>query len=89
MRGLKPVGAMNAFGEDVRGVLHAQQRFEYFSPVRVGDVVSVTERRGRSWTKRGSSGDLEFLELIKEFHDSDARLLQRSTMTLVRAGDRE
>lgn len=88
MRGLRPAGPLAGLGETVEGVLHAEQHFEYFAPARVGDEVEVSEKPGRSWVKQGSSGQLEFLEFVKEVRDADGELVQRSTMTLVRAGDR-
>ena len=40
------------------GGLHAEQEFEYFRPLRVGETLTVHKRQGRTWTKDGRSGVL-------------------------------
>jgi hypothetical protein len=53
------------------GGLHAEQHYEYHRPVRVGDVLSATERDGAAWEKQGRSGTLKFTERITEFRDQN------------------
>ena len=49
--------------------LHAEQSYEIHQPVRIGMVLSSTERPGRTWEKVGRSGTLHFSELIVEYVD--------------------
>lgn len=66
-------------------VLHAEQRYRFARPVRVGDVLSAVQRPGRSWEKnRGSGGRLVFSETITEFRDSDDQLVVTATAVAVR-----
>ena len=66
-------------------LLHAEQDFEYFAPLRVGAVTCVTERPGRTWAKNSQRGErLTFTELIKELRDGGGKLLLRARMVLVR-----
>ena len=44
-----------AIGQSAR-VLHAEQRFQYFRPIRPGDVLTVTTRPGKRWEKQGKRG---------------------------------
>jgi acyl dehydratase len=65
-------------------LLHAEQDFEYFAPLRVGAVTWVTERPGRTWVKASKRGErLTFTELIKELRDGGGELLLRTRMVLV------
>jgi hypothetical protein len=59
------------FLPDGGGGLHAEQHFEFHQPVRVGMVLSATQREGRTWQKSGRSGTLHFSELITEYVDAD------------------
>jgi len=52
--------------------LHAEQHFEYHRHPRPGDVLSVTERDGRTWEKDGRRGGrMVFHEVITEYIDQD------------------
>jgi acyl dehydratase len=65
-------------------LLHAEQDFEYFGPLRVGAVTWVTERPGRTWAKTSKRGErLTFTELIRELRDGGGELVQRARMVLV------
>lgn len=65
-------------------LLHAEQRFTYARPVRVGDVLTVRESVGRSWQKQSSrSGTLTFVELVRDYLGEDGELSVRATMLLV------
>lgn len=87
MRDMRPAGALAAAEGAVGSVLHAEQHFEYVRPVRVGDVLTVTQADGRSWQKpRGSGGLLRFREIVKEYRDEEDRLVARSSMVLVETG---
>jgi len=60
---------------DGGGRLHAEQHYTYHRPVRVGDVLSSSERPGKTWEKQGRSGTLKFAEQITEYHDQDGELV--------------
>jgi acyl dehydratase len=56
--------------------LHAEQHYTYHRPVRVGDVLTSTTRRGESWEKEGRrAGKLVFSESITEYRDADGELV--------------
>lgn len=58
------------------GGLHAEQHYEYHAPVRVGDVLSATTRRGETWEKEGRrAGKLVFSESITEYRNQDGDLV--------------
>jgi hypothetical protein len=66
--GREPTGVPQASGGGTG--LHAEQHFEYFRPVRPGDLLSFEERPGESWEKVGRrGGKLQFNERIFEFRD--------------------
>ncbi|GIH22549.1 hypothetical protein Aph01nite_08590 [Acrocarpospora phusangensis] len=66
------------------GGLHAEQEFEYFRPIRVGETLSARRSDGRTWEKAGSRGVLHFAERHIEFYDEDGKLVARSTTVSVR-----
>jgi hypothetical protein len=53
------------------GGLHAEQHYEFHQPVRIGMVLSASEREGRTWQKTGRSGTLHFTEWIVEYVDAN------------------
>jgi acyl dehydratase len=58
------------------GGLHAEQHYEYHAPVKVGDVLSATTRRGETWEKEGRrAGKLVFSETITEYRNQDGVLV--------------
>jgi hypothetical protein len=84
MRDMQPAGALAAAVTSGGTVLHAEQRFEYLRPVRIGDVLQVSEQQGRTWLKTSRSGaTLTFTELIKELRDQVGELVVRSVTVLV------
>ncbi|MEX3647036.1 MULTISPECIES: FAS1-like dehydratase domain-containing protein [Mycolicibacterium] len=85
MRGLRPSGSLAGISSTVGGsVLHAEQVFEYFAPVRVGDSLIVTEYDGDTWHKQSRrAGDLTFHEILRDYRDLAGNLVLRSRMVLV------
>ena len=61
------------------GGLHAEQHFEFHQPVRVGMVLSATQREGRTWEKTGRSGTLHFSELITDYVDAEGNPVVTAT----------
>lgn len=61
------------------GGLHAEQHFEYFRPVRPGEVLSVETRPGETWEKQSKrAGRLTFRERITEYRDQQGELVARA-----------
>jgi acyl dehydratase len=58
------------------GGLHAEQHYEYHAPVKVGDVLTASTRRGETWEKEGKrAGKLVFSESITEYRNQDGVLV--------------
>ncbi|MFT5391621.1 MAG: acyl dehydratase [Gammaproteobacteria bacterium] len=58
------------------GGLHAEQHYEFFRPVRAGDVLTVTTRPGKTWEKVSKrAGKLLFSEKITDYHDESGELV--------------
>jgi hypothetical protein len=55
--------------------LHAEQHYEYHRPIRPGDVLTPTNKEGKSWERTGRSGHLQFSETVTEWHDADGNLV--------------
>ena len=64
--------------------VHAEQHFEYYEPLRAGELASVESFPGRTWTKEGRSGLLEFTETITEFRAAAGALAVRARKVGVR-----
>ncbi len=61
------------------GGLHAEQHFEYFRPLRPGDVLTVEYRDGETWEKESKrAGKLTFRERIAEYRDQAGNLVVRA-----------
>lgn len=66
--------------------LLAEQSFEYHRPIRVGEVLHVEDRPGKTWRKHGrKGGELEFRELITEFRDAEGELVVTAIRLTVEA----
>ncbi|MBS0368899.1 MAG: MaoC family dehydratase N-terminal domain-containing protein [Proteobacteria bacterium] len=74
---------LDELGVDLRRVLHAEQQFEYFAPLRVGDVVTVERKVAEIYEKKG--GEMEFIVIETGFFDAagERRALSRQ-IVLVR-----
>jgi len=85
MRGMRPTRALAATSSSTGGsVLHAEQEFEYFAPVCIGDEFTVTEHLGDSWPRQSRrAGSLTFREIVRDYHDASGTLVLRSRMVLV------
>lgn len=57
--------------------LAAEQDYEFFGPIRTGDVLTVETRLGRTWQKEGRKGTLRFEEFVTEFLSPDGALMAR------------
>ncbi len=60
--------------------LHGEQRFRYHKPLRPGMKLEVTEKRPRSWQKKGRRGGTpRFSEWIAEYRDENGDLVVTAT----------
>ena len=67
------------------GGLHAELRYIYHRHPKVGDVLTATNKPGKSWEKEGKrSGKLVFSESITEYRDQDGELVVTAIGTGVR-----
>jgi len=67
------------------GGLHAEQHFEYFRPVRPGDVLTADSHPGNTWERESKrAGKLNFAETITEFRDPAGELVVRVRSVVVK-----
>jgi hypothetical protein len=65
-------------------VLHAEQHYEFHSPLAVGDVLVRTDGDSRAWTKTGRrGGELTFTETVQEFRRESGELVAVSRKVIV------
>jgi acyl dehydratase len=58
------------------GGLNAEQHFEYFRPVRAGEVLTAESRPGKTWERESKrAGKLSFSDRITEFRDQKGELV--------------
>jgi N-terminal half of MaoC dehydratase len=56
--------------------LHAEETFEIRRPIRVGEVLTKTSRRGETWEREGRrGGKLRFSEMLHEYRDEAGELV--------------
>lgn len=66
--------------------VHAAQYFEYLGPFRAGDRLTGEISPGRTWTREGASGKLEFTETVTDYRNQDGDLLVRARKVSVKVG---
>ena len=67
------------------GGLHAEQHFEYHRHLKPGDVLTGTNKPGKTWEKEGKrSGKLVFSETVTEYRDQNGELVITATGVGVR-----
>ena len=58
------------------GGLHAEQHFEFIRPIKPGDVLTVTEKTGKTWEKESKrAGKMIFSERVAEYRDQKGELV--------------
>lgn len=72
---------MEALGADLRGILHAEQQFEYLAPITVGSSVTVERVVADIIDKKG--GALQFVVIDTRFTSGAGDLLGRSRQTVM------
>lgn len=74
-------------GDNSARMLHAEQQYIYHQPIRPGDELTVTTRRGNSWEKEGRrGGTMAFSEVITEYRDQNGELVVTATSVGVTTG---
>ncbi len=72
---------------DSSRMLHAEQQYVYHKPIRPGDALTVTTKRGNSWEKEGRrGGTMRFSETVTEFRDASGDLVVTATSVGVTTG---
>tara|TARA_E500000331_G_scaffold98259_4_gene95013 strand:- start:1833 stop:2351 length:519 start_codon:yes stop_codon:yes gene_type:complete len=71
--------------ESTGGGLHAEQHYVYHRHPKVGDVLTATNKPGKTWEKQGRrGGNLVFNESITEYRDQNGELVVTATGVGVR-----
>lgn len=60
--------------------LHAEQHFVYHLPMKPGDKLVATTHAGKTWSKQGRNGAMQFFEKITEFRNETGTLVLTSTL---------
>jgi hypothetical protein len=82
---LAPVSAHLAAAEEYgKGWLNGGNRFEYFVPVRIGDVITATGRVADVYEKSGSTGNLLFIIFETDYVNQGGELVGRLRGTMIR-----
>lgn len=80
--GRTPTGVPSGAEDEAANLLHAEQRFDYHAPLRVGDELTVTSVPGETWTKSGRKGGrLTFSQHVLEFRNQHGELVVTATST--------
>jgi hypothetical protein len=67
---------LDALCVDLKRVLHAEQQFDYFAPIRAGDSLRVDRRVVDIYEKKG--GAMEFIVIESLVHNADETLVGKS-----------
>ena len=74
--GKEPTGVPRDEGSGGGGGLHAEQHYTYHRHPKAGDVLTATQKPGKTWEKQGRrSGKLIFTESITEYRDQNGELV--------------
>ncbi|HEC21355.1 MAG TPA: MaoC family dehydratase, partial [Chloroflexi bacterium] len=60
-------GVLRDLGVEMKNVLHAEQEYEYLAPLHVGDTVTGRTQIADIYSKKGRSGEMQFVELLTEY----------------------
>ncbi len=73
---------LSEMGVEIFNVLHAEQEYEYFKPMHIGDTITGQTVIADVYEKRGRSGEMQFLEFETTYtnQDSDRVLIDRATI---------
>ncbi|WP_301109313.1 MaoC family dehydratase N-terminal domain-containing protein [Sporosarcina sp.] len=68
---------------DQRRMLHGEQEFLYYQPIRIGDRLHCRIKVSDLYDKEGKSGNMQFLKLDTEMKDETGELVCISRMNIV------
>jgi hypothetical protein len=72
---------LEAMEVPLQRILHAEQQFDYFAPIRVGETVTVGRRISEIYEKKG--GAIEFIVIESQFTDPVGRRLAASRQVIM------
>ena len=90
--GIKPKEKSAEEGEKKSGgnnarMLHAEQQYIYHKPIRPGDELTVSTKKGNTWEKEGRrGGTMVFSEVVTEYRDESGDLVVTATSVGVTTG---
>ena len=67
-----------------KGWLNGGNRFEYFAPVKIGDVITARSHVSDVYDKAGSSGDLLFIVFETQYTNQRGELVAKLGGTIIR-----
>lgn len=68
---------------DMRRMLHGEQSFTYYQPMRPGDVYNAQMKVADIYEKEGKTGKMQFIMLDTEFRNAQNELAVVSRMNIV------
>ena len=68
---------------DEKRMLHGEQEFIYYRPIRHGDRLICKSKVADLYEKEGNSGKMQFLVLDTEFKDEDGEMVAISRMNII------
>ena len=68
---------------DIRRMLHGEQEFIYYQPLRPGKSYTAQMKVADVYEREGKSGQMQFIVLDTEFRDEDEELAVVSRMNII------
>ena len=68
---------------DHRRMLHGEQEFVYFRPIRVGDALHCQSKVTGLYERNGKSGKMQFLSIMTEMNDPSGEKVAESIMNII------
>ena len=82
--GREPSSGIDPTQREGELALHAEQHFEYHRPVRIGDMLVVRQRQGKTWKRNGRTGRLTFSETITDYATASSQPVATARSVTVR-----
>lgn len=78
--------ALNEIGVEIFNVLHSEQEYEYFAPLKVGDTITVETHISDIYAKEGRSSKMEFVEFMTAYTNQNGDpVLKERALIIVRS----
>ncbi|MBM7599972.1 acyl dehydratase [Virgibacillus halotolerans] len=68
---------------DTRRMLHGEQEFIYYQPIRPGDCLYCQMKVNDLYEREGKSGSMQFLVLDTEMKDQEGQMVAISRMNII------